>query len=45
VEKGLSREYIAADLQEAGEALAELTGKVVEDSILEKIFNDFCIGK
>ncbi|MDH5637716.1 MAG: tRNA uridine-5-carboxymethylaminomethyl(34) synthesis GTPase MnmE [Nitrospinota bacterium] len=45
MEKELSREYIAADLQEAREALQELTGKVVEDSILEKIFSDFCIGK
>ena len=41
----LSREYVAADLQEPKEALQELTGKVVEDSILEKIFNEFCIGK
>jgi len=45
MERELSREYIAADLQEGREALQELTGKVVEDSILERIFNDFCIGK
>jgi len=45
LERGLTREYIAADLQDARQALQELTGKVVEDSILEKIFSDFCIGK
>ena len=45
VNNNLSREYIAADLQEGKEALEELTGKVVDDSVIERIFNEFCIGK
>jgi tRNA U34 5-carboxymethylaminomethyl modifying GTPase MnmE/TrmE len=32
-------------LQDGKEALEELTGKVVDDSVIEKIFSEFCIGK
>ncbi|HJM83507.1 MAG TPA: tRNA uridine-5-carboxymethylaminomethyl(34) synthesis GTPase MnmE [Nitrospinota bacterium] len=41
----MSREFIAADLQEAKESLEELTGKVVDDQVIDKIFNEMCIGK
>ena len=40
-----SREFAVSDLQEAKEALDELTGKVVDASVIEKIFSEFCIGK
>jgi tRNA modification GTPase len=41
----LSPELIAVDLQEAKEALEEVIGVVSNDSILERIFAQFCIGK
>jgi tRNA modification GTPase len=45
MDKGMSREFVAADLASAKESLEELTGKVVNEQVLDKIFNDFCIGK
>jgi len=45
-EKGLlSIDMAAADLQEAIHSLGELTGAAVGESVLEHIFNQFCIGK
>jgi len=38
-------EVIAVSLQEARESLEEIVGAVTSDDILERIFNDFCIGK
>jgi tRNA modification GTPase len=38
-------EFIAVDLHQASEALEEIIGKVQSEDILERIFNDFCIGK
>ena len=45
IDKGMSREFVAADIASAKESLAELTGKVVSEQVLDKIFNEFCIGK
>lgn len=45
IDKGMSREFVAADLASAKESLGELTGKIVSDQVLDKIFNEFCIGK
>jgi tRNA modification GTPase len=45
ISEGRSREFAIADLQDGKEALEELTGKVVDDSVIEKIFSEFCIGK
>lgn len=42
---GLSREFIAADLGAGKEALEELTGKVVDEQVVDRIFQEFCIGK
>jgi tRNA modification GTPase len=33
------------DIQEALEALGELTGEVTTDDILDRIFGSFCVGK
>jgi len=41
----LSEEFILADLQEAGAALQEITGKRTTDDLLAHIFSRFCIGK
>jgi len=43
--RGLPAEMVAVDLQEAKEALEEVIGVVTNDNILERIFNEFCIGK
>jgi tRNA modification GTPase len=42
---GMSPEFLALDLQEALQALGEITGETTPDDILESIFNSFCIGK
>jgi len=42
---GLPEEFIAADLQEAARALAELTGAIAPEEVLDRIFSSFCIGK
>jgi tRNA modification GTPase len=38
-------EIIAEDLREAGERLAEITGKITDEDVLERIFSRFCVGK
>lgn len=41
----LGFEFTAFDLKEASEALEEITGKITTDEILNRIFDNFCIGK
>ncbi len=43
--QGLSPEFAAMDLKEALNALGEVTGKTIEEDVLDKIFSTFCIGK
>lgn len=38
-------DIVSLDIQEALNALAELTGEVATDDILDKIFSSFCVGK
>lgn len=45
VHAGLPEECIAADLREASRALAELTGEIGTEEVLDRIFSSFCIGK
>ncbi len=40
-----SPELTAFDLREAASAIDEITGKIYNDNILDKIFSKFCIGK
>jgi len=42
---GVPTDIIAIDLRESWEALGEITGTVVTEDLLERIFNDFCTGK
>jgi tRNA modification GTPase len=42
---GMSAEFAAFDLREALDNLDEITGKKINDEILDKIFSSFCIGK
>ncbi|HEU5361122.1 MAG TPA: tRNA uridine-5-carboxymethylaminomethyl(34) synthesis GTPase MnmE [Candidatus Deferrimicrobiaceae bacterium] len=41
----LPMEFIAADVREAAQALAELTGEIAPEEVLHAIFSTFCIGK
>ena len=43
--KGASEELVLADLQAAGGALEELSGKRAPNAVLDRIFERFCIGK
>ncbi len=45
IAQGAASEFVAVDLNEAREALEEVTGRVTNEDILERIFKDFCIGK
>jgi tRNA modification GTPase len=41
----LSEEFVLADLQDAREALEEVTGRRTPDDVIAHIFERFCIGK
>jgi len=43
--RALSLEFPAADIREAARALAELTGEIAPEEVLQAIFRSFCIGK
>lgn len=45
LESEISEEFPLLDLQEAGAALQEITGKRTTDDLLRHIFERFCIGK
>ena len=41
----LSAELLAIEVDEALDALGEITGETTPDDVLERIFAEFCIGK
>lgn len=43
--EGLSVEFPAADLRRALAGLAEMTGEITNEEVLDRLFNQFCIGK
>ena len=45
VGEGYAAEFVAVDLNETRDALGEIIGTVSNEDILERIFNNFCIGK
>jgi tRNA modification GTPase len=45
LESGLTNEFVALDVRRAMDALAEVTGEITTDDILNEIFSNFCIGK
>ena len=44
-ENDLPLDIVSMDIQEALQALGELTGEVTTDDILDRIFGSFCVGK
>jgi len=45
IKSGASPEFTVIDLRGALDAIAEVVGETTSDDILDKIFNEFCIGK
>ncbi|HLG93734.1 MAG TPA: hypothetical protein VI546_02765, partial [candidate division Zixibacteria bacterium] len=45
LERGKGLELIAFELRRAVDALGEITGEIVTEDILGRIFSKFCIGK
>ena len=43
--QALPVDIVAIDLREAWEALGEITGSTATEDLLDRIFEDFCIGK
>ncbi len=44
-EAGMPADFVSIDLRLAMEAIGEITGESVHDSLLKEIFENFCIGK
>jgi tRNA modification GTPase len=45
LEEGISLEFIAFEFRSALDALGELVGETVTEEVLNRIFDQFCIGK
>jgi tRNA modification GTPase len=45
LEKGVSLEFIAFEMRSALEALGEVVGETTPEEVLNRIFEQFCIGK
>jgi tRNA modification GTPase len=45
IKSNLSPEFVAVDLRGALDSLGLIIGATYTEDILERIFNDFCIGK
>ena len=45
IESGMTLECLEVDINDTIHHLGEITGSTVSDSVIEKIFSNFCIGK
>lgn len=45
VKSGLSEDFLSVDLTDCYKILGEITGESLEDDIIDKIFQEFCLGK
>ena len=45
LEAGLPQDLAAVDLEDAWQALGEISGKTAGESVLDAIFSTFCLGK
>jgi len=44
-EKRMQADFVSIDLKGAIAALGEVTGEVVSDEVIDRIFEEFCVGK
>lgn len=45
IDEGVPQDILTIDINEAVNALGEITGASVTDDIVDKIFHEFCVGK
>ena len=45
VELGMPADMLYVDLEELIASLGEITGQTVQDEIIDKVFERFCVGK
>lgn len=45
INNGMTIDFVEIDLKETMENLGLIVGKSVSDDLVDKIFNEFCIGK
>jgi tRNA modification GTPase len=45
LEEGISPEFIAFEVRSALEAIGEIIGETAHEDVLNRIFEQFCIGK
>ena len=45
IDSGLSQDAVLVDLRSALEEILRITGESYDDTLLEKIFSNFCVGK
>lgn len=45
IRAGFPLDAVEIDLKNSYTSLSEITGEAIEEDVLDKIFNDFCIGK
>ena len=45
IDEAMYVDFIAIDIQAAYASLCEITGAVVDDMLIDKIFSEFCLGK
>ena len=45
IESAMPLDFAANDLSEALEALGDITGESMNESVIDRVFADFCVGK
>jgi tRNA modification GTPase len=45
IDDNISYEFIALDIRKALDNIAEITGEISNDDVMDNIFNRFCVGK
>ena len=45
IESGMPLDFAASDLNEALEALGDITGETMNEFVIDRVFKDFCVGK
>ena len=45
IESGMPLDFASSDLREALDALGDITGDTMNESVIDRVFSDFCVGK